>query len=324
MLAARWLAAVVLVGGAAGGGFFAGQRYASGRLPLATTAAVHVESTPPGAQVFVDGTERGQTPLDFTVGVGRRRLEVVAGSIRRSVEFTAAAGSSASHHFDFGGANGQTATGAAGEEPAGTLVVRSDPTGASVRIGGKELGTTPVTVSGLTAGEHEVQLAAASGAVSQRVQIQAGLTTTLVVPMADRAASGWLVVRAPIELTLLENGRFITTSRSDQTMLPAGRHEIEFVNDEFEFRSRQAVVIPPGRRVTFDVPMPLGRANINARPWAEVWVGEQRLGETPLGNVALPIGRHEIVFRHPQFGERRETLVIKANTPARVVADFRP
>lgn len=105
-------------------------------------------------------------------------------------------------------------------------------------------------------------------------------------------------------------------------MLPAGRHEIELVNEEFEFRTKQTVAIPPGRRVSIDVPMPLGRANINARPWAEVWIGDQRLGETPLGNVALPIGRHEVVFRHPQFGERRQTLVVKATTPARVVVDL--
>jgi hypothetical protein len=69
--------------------------------------------------------------------------------------------------------------------------------------------------------------------------------------------------------------------------------------------------------------MPLGRAT-STPPWAEVWVGDQRLGETPLGNVSLPVGRHEVVFRHPQLGERRQPLVVKANTPARVVADFTP
>ena len=276
---------------------------------------------PPGASVLVDGSERGRTPLDFTVAAGPQRLEVVAGPVRRSVEFTATAGSSVSHHFDFG-AVAETGTDTSESEPSGTLVVRSDPPGAAVRIDGRDLGATPLTVPGLAAGEHDVQLTGPAGPVGQRVQVQAGLTTTLVVPMAGRNAIGWLAVRAPIELTLVEGGRFVTTSRSDQTMMPAGRHEIEFVNEEFEFRTRQTVAIPPGRSLSIDVAMPLGRANVNARPWAEVWIGGQRYGETPLGNVALPIGRHEVVFRHPQFGERRQTFVVKATTPARVVVDL--
>ena len=319
---AGWTLAVLLPIVMAAGGFFAGQRYATQWAPRAATAALHVDSVPPGALVLVDGSERGRTPIDFTVAPGRQRMEVVAGTVHRAVEFSAAAGSSVSHHFDFGPVAGETATGTSGSLPTGTLVVRSDPPGAAVRIGGRDLGAAPLTVPGLAVGEHDVQLMGTAGPVSQRVQVQAGLTTTLVVPMAGRSASGWLAVRAPIELTLVEGGRFITTSRSDQTMLPAGRHEIEFVSEEFEFRTRQTVAIPPGRRVSIDVPMPLGRANINARPWAEVWIGDQRLGETPLGNVALPIGRHEVVFRHPQFGERRQTLVVKAATPARVVVDL--
>lgn len=320
--AARPALATVLVAATAAAGFFAGLRYAAGRLPIPTTAAIHVDSEPAGALVYVDGVERGQTPVDFTVAPGERRLEVVAGTARRTVEFTAAAGGSASHHFEFAGA--AAAATEVGAADAGTLVVRSEPSGASVVIGGKLLGVTPLTVTGLATGVHEVLLTGASGPVTQRIQVQAGGTATLVVPMTGRTASGWLAARAPIELTIIENGSVINTTRSDQTMLPAGRHELEFVSEEFEFRATQTVVIPAGRRLTLDVPVPSGRANFNARPWAEVWLGEQRLGETPLGNVPLPIGRHEIVFRHPQFGERRQTLVVKATTTARAVVDFTP
>ena len=43
---------------------------------------------------------------------------------------------------------------------------------------------------------------------------------------------------------------------------------------------------------------------LNAQPWADVWVDGERVGETPIGNVAVPIGPHEVVFRHPQLGEQ--------------------
>jgi hypothetical protein len=47
-------------------------------------------------------------------------------------------------------------------------------------------------------------------------------------------------------------------------------------------------------------------------------------GQTPLANLSIPIGSHEIVFRHPQFGEQRHTVVVKAEDITRVSASFRP
>jgi hypothetical protein len=44
------------------------------------------------------------------------------------------------------------------------------------------------------------------------------------------------------------------------------------------------------------------------------------VGETPLANLSVPLGEHQIIFRHPQLGEHRETVVVKAGAPARVSA----
>ena len=44
---------------------------------------------------------------------------------------------------------------------------------------------------------------------------------------------------------------------------------------------------------------------LNALPWAEVWIDGESIGETPIGKVSVPIGWHEIVFRHPELGEKR-------------------
>ena len=62
----------------------------------------------------------------------------------------------------------------------------------------------------------------------------------------------------------------------------------------------------------------LSTVNVNAVPWAEVWMDGQRLGETPLGNVQVPIGTRELIFRHPEFGERRATVFVTLKEPARI------
>jgi serine/threonine-protein kinase len=66
------------------------------------------------------------------------------------------------------------------------------------------------------------------------------------------------------------------------------------------------------------VSVPDGRVSLNALPWAEVLIDGRPVGTTPLANLAVPIGHHEVVFRHPQFGERKQNLTVTATTPARI------
>jgi len=63
--------------------------------------------------------------------------------------------------------------------------------------------------------------------------------------------------------------------------------------------------------------------NINALPWAEVLVDGTRIGDTPLANVMHPIGDHEIVFRHPQLGEKRQAVRLTLRESLRVSVDMR-
>jgi PEGA domain len=72
----------------------------------------------------------------------------------------------------------------------------------------------------------------------------------------------------------------------------------------------------PARRAT------TGAANFTATPWAEVWINGKKLGETPLMNHAVPLGKQEFVFKHPRLGERRVTVTIRADSIASVNADM--
>jgi hypothetical protein len=63
--------------------------------------------------------------------------------------------------------------------------------------------------------------------------------------------------------------------------------------------------------------------NINALPWAEVFVDGIKIGDTPLANVQQTIGDHEIVFRHPQLGEKRQVARVTLKEPLRISVDMR-
>ena len=38
---------------------------------------------------------------------------------------------------------------------------------------------------------------------------------------------------------------------------------------------------------------------------------------SPGANVNVPLGDHEVVFRHPELGERRQRITVRADQPAR-------
>jgi hypothetical protein len=68
--------------------------------------------------------------------------------------------------------------------------------------------------------------------------------------------------------------------------------------------------------------VPNGTIAVNALPWAEVFLDGKSIGTTPLGSVAVSVGNHELVARHPQLGEKRRAIVVGAQTPLRVSMDL--
>ena len=142
-------------------------------------------------------------------------------------------------------------------------------------------------------------------------------------PAPAGALSGWLRVDVPIAMRISEEGRLLGTTDVDRLMLPTGDHLLDLRNEELGFTSRQMVTIKAGETSILPVRLPSASIAINAKPWAEAWVDGERVGETPIGTVMRTIGRHEIVLRHPELGERRVPIVVTMGQPARVSVDFK-
>ncbi len=276
-----------------------------------------MNTNPEGVTVFVDGSNRGATPLKLSLAPGEHMLELVTPDERRRVPVTMAAGGQLSHHFDL------PKTSPSG---TGSLQVRTDPPRARVTVDGQPFGRTPTVIDGLTPGPHQVLLETDTERVSEQVLIEAGSTASLVVPMQRQPSgnvSGWIAVSAPAEVQIYENQRFLGSSRTDRLMVPVGRHELEMVNESLGFRATRTVDVSNGQVVTVRPEWPRGSVALNALPWAEVFVNGERLGETPIGSASLPIGVHEVVFRHPEFGERKASAIVTSGAPARLSVDMR-
>jgi hypothetical protein len=200
---------------------------------------------------------------------------------------------------------------------SGRLEIDTQPAGARILIDGKAAGESPVALDGIAAGRHTITFISASGSVKRTVRVEAGRTTKLDVPIF----SGWVGIYAPFVVEVAEGGKVIGTTEDPRIMLSPGKHDLTLVNRELGYSSNQNVDVEPGevRSISID---PRGFVNLNATPWAEVWIDGRKAGDTPLANLQLPLGVREIIFRHPQLGERRVTVTVKGNAPAAVSIDM--
>jgi hypothetical protein len=145
-----------------------------------------------------------------------------------------------------------------------------------------------------------------------------------VAPAVEKSMlAGSVAVTAPVPMQVFLKGRVVATTEAESFMLPVGKQELEFVNQDVGYRARRTVTIQAGKTTALRLEAPSGTVNINAVPWAEVWMDGRRLGETPLGNLQVPIGPRELIFRHPDLGERRATVLVSLKEPSRISMDLR-
>ena len=149
-----------------------------------------------------------------------------------------------------------------------------------------------------------------------KVKDMAGKTVSLDLSVF----AGWVAVFSPIPLHISEEGRALGTTDSGRILLPPGRHVLTLINTQYGYSTTQTVEIVAGEERAVNV-TPKGTVNVNAQPWAEVWVDGQRVGETPIANLEVSLGTREFVFKHPQYGERK-TVTTVTSKPSAISIDF--
>jgi hypothetical protein len=211
--------------------------------------------------------------------------------------------------------------------PTGQIEIRSTPPGATVTIGGTRRGVTPLTVSDLSAGRHTVLLSdGQGGSITRSVNVQAGLTANLSVELETTPpapTTGAIAISAPAAVDIFANGRLLGSSQGGRLTLPVGSHQLEIVNQSLGYRITRTVQVAPGNNPTIALEFPKGTMALNAVPWAEVFVDGEKVGDTPIGNLPVTLGTHEVVFRNPELGEQRITATVTLTAPTRLSVDLR-
>lgn len=283
------------------------------------TGSLTVESEPAGANVFIDGTARGKTPTTLTLVEGKHQLRVQREARNQEFPVSIKPNNGIVHHITWPSDPDVAAAAAV----TGSLRVVSDAENATVSVDSIERGAAPLTVNGLTVGQHDIAIRSGGSVRHRTLRVEANTTTSLVLTGVETGTpSGWLTVTAGAPLRISENGKLVGTSESDRIMLPVGEHSFDLSNDALGFAGARTIKIVAGQTASLTIPMPRAPVSLNAIPWAQVWVDGQALGATPIGDFTTSIGTHEVVFRHPQLGERKITALVTLKEPARVAVDM--
>jgi hypothetical protein len=150
----------------------------------------------------------------------------------------------------------------------------------------------------------------------------AGGSAPTASPAVPLGPPGWVVLDAHIDLQVFEGKQRIGSSRNSRLELPPGSHSLTLVNAECEIRQTLSVAVTSNQTMQLAVKLPSGSISLSALPWAQTWIDGVPVGTTPLANLSVPVGVHEIVWQHPTLGERRQSVTVKARTPVRIGVDY--
>jgi PEGA domain len=288
--------------------------------PEMRPGVLRVETQPAGAAVMIDGTVRGVTPLTLSLTPGAHKMTVGRDGDERAVPLTIAPGAQISQYFELKTSASRSTTG---------LLVVTDPPGARISVDGISVeghvrGIAPLTLSDLSPGEYRVTATSDIGSTERSVRVEQGAVASLVfsLPRVAGALGGWISVKAPFDVEVLENAEVIGTGDIAKIMLTTGRHDIVLVNRTLDYRETRRIDVAAGSTAAVRVEAPAAMVSANASPWADVAIDGKSVGQTPISNLQVPIGTHEVVFRHPRLGERRQTVTVTMKGPNRFAVDM--
>jgi len=200
-------------------------------------------ATPTGAEVTVDGQRRGLTPVTLELEWGEHRIRIDKSGFSSIESAIVLDRATAEYRFALPTQGSQPPSGAAGSGCTGHLFVKTEPSGASVRVDGRLLDDkSPLLAEGLPCGTRRVTLTLADHEDADRqVTVQGGRAEQLSVALVPRRARVRIAAR-PAGADIFVDGQ-----RRGQTPLTIddigwGEHRLRLEKPGFEPLERVLLV----------------------------------------------------------------------------------
>jgi hypothetical protein len=294
-------------------------------------ALLLLQSSPPDAEITIEGVSRGRTPLLLsTLPFGTYRIRIVAPGFQpKEIEVQLPDRTPVRQMIDL-------------LSNSAKLTVETDVSNATVRINGLECGPAPATVDRIPEGDCTVELRAEGyRPLTHKLKLAAGETQKISLPMTPIPAS-LTVVSLPDKARVYVNNELRGKTPLDLTDLSPGTYRVRVEMDGYEPNARD-VEMSRGARKTeeFRMVSNAGRIELISEPaGATVFLDERKLGETKAKTDSatsisevfaidpVQTGEHEVRVVRKQHADFRQKVIIEqgktTSVQARLVRRFVP
>jgi hypothetical protein len=298
-------AAAVIVAAAVFALFMRGGKGGTTSVPDA--ARLSVQTSPAHANVFVDGTWIGASPVnEKEVPAGSKALRIELAGYQPIIDTLSLAKDerkTVTHNL---------------AELTGSIKISSEPSGATITIDGKKTDlTTPTVKNGLSVNAlHRVDLTLAGYQGGIRDGIRVYRDSTVAVHHAFSKLSGSLrVVSQPPEAETYLDGTLLGTTPCIAEGITYGRHELEVSKNGYRSEVRNIDISKATDEIAFTLSeLAPGTIVFSIEPYASVSINGRLLKEdAQFYEVSLPPGKYVVLLQHPKFAPYTVEVEVKSN-----------
>ncbi len=205
-----------------------------------------------------------------------------------------------------------------------TLVVETKPPGASVLVGGKPMGKTPLRKSDLPPGQYEIKMELKGHRViTRKVKLENQKITKVSEGLTARQGT-LQVTTAPAGAAVMLDGKNIGKTPLPPTATLEGEHTLKLVLDRYDTAERRVMVTEGGlRKVSVTLTPKLGTLQVASNPaGATITLDGKPSGTTPATLSGVRLGKHNVLVSLTDHKPEHRAVEVKPGDSLAVSVDL--
>ena len=268
------------------------------------TGSFSVNSEPANAKIYLDGEYIGTTPdIIRSSALGTHVVEIRKEGYEVWREIV---------DIKIGEGNAITA---ALQLKTGVFKIESNPSTAMVHIDGREVGTTPVSITDLKPGKCTVEVKMDGYRTwDKKVNIKADIENIITATL--RINTGSIMIDSePTKAAIFLNDKEVGTTPETITCLNPAKYNVEVRLDGYEAWSK-SVKVKIGKESVLKAELQIksGSVSINSKPSnARIYIDGEEVGITPDIIKSIDSGTHEVEVKKDGYETWSESVDIEAD-----------